>query len=187
MRQFFRLLAIFSIAVLWLGAMGAAQAADGPTVTVTVDALNLRQGPGTGYTIVDVLRSGNSATVTGRDAAGTWYQVKLADGRTGWVSGSFVQFSGDATGVPVVQAATMPASAAVPAAKGNTLVFQTESGGPIYVMNANGSNLRYLTTGIDPAISPDGKQVAFTRWAGSSTGVPGDLWVIRQRRAQGAG
>ena len=45
-------------------------------------------------------------------------------------------------------------------------------------MNANGSNLRYLTNGIDPAISPDGKQVAFTRWSGSSTGVLGDLWVI---------
>ena len=179
MKQFFKLLAVFGIAVLLLGSIGAAQAADGPTVTVAVDALNLRQGPGTGYTIVDVLRSGDSATVTGRDAAGTWYQVKLADGRTGWVNGSFVQLSGDATGVPVVQAAAaVPAPAAVPAAKGNTIVFQTASGGPIYVMNANGSNLRYLTTGIDPAISPDGKQVAFTRWSGSSTGVPGDLWVI---------
>ncbi len=104
MKQFFKLLAVFSIAVLLLGSIGAAQAADGPTVTVAVDALNLRQGPGTGYTIVDVLRSGDSATVTGRDAAGTWYQVKLADGRTGWVNGSFVQLSGDATGVPVVQA-----------------------------------------------------------------------------------
>ena len=104
MKQFFKLLAVFGIAVLLLGSIGAAQAADGPTVTVAVDALNLRQGPGTGYTIVDVLRSGDSATVTGRDAAGTWYQVKLADGRTGWVNGSFVQLSGDATGVPVVQA-----------------------------------------------------------------------------------
>ena len=110
MKQFFKLLAVFSIAVLLLGSIGAAQAADGPTVTVAVDALNLRQGPGTGYTIVDVLRSGDSATVTGRDAAGTWYQVKLADGRTGWVNGSFVQLSGDATGVPVVQAAAATGS-----------------------------------------------------------------------------
>ena len=178
MKRFVNLLALLGIAVLVLGSVGAAQAADSPTVTVAVDALNLRQGPGTGYTIVDVLRSGDVATITGRDAAGAWYQVKLADGRSGWVNGSYVQLSGDATGVPVVQAPTAPARSAVPATKGNTIVFQTASGGPIYVTNTDGSNLRYLTNGIDPALSPDGKQVAFTRWSGSSTGVLGDLWVI---------
>jgi uncharacterized protein YraI len=178
MKRIVNLIALLGIAVLVLGSVGAAQAADAPTLTVTVDALNMRQGPGTGYAIVDVLRSGDTATVTGRDATGTWYQVKLADGRSGWVNGSYVQLSGDATGVPVVQAPVASARPAAPAAKGNTIVFQTASGGPIYVMNADGSNLRYLTNGIDPALSPDGKQVAFTRWSGSSTGVLGDLWVI---------
>jgi uncharacterized protein YraI len=178
MKRIVNLLALLGIAVLVLGAVGAAQAADAPTLTVTVDALNLRQGPGTGYTIVDVLRSGDTATVTGRDATGTWYQVKLADGRSGWINGSYAQLSGDATGVPVVQAPAAPARSSAPAAKGNTIVFQTASGGPIYVTDAAGSNLRYLTNGIDPALSPDGKRVAFTRWSGSSTGVLGDLWVI---------
>ena len=183
MKRLSSLLTLLALVALMLGAAGMAHAADGPTVTVAVDALNLRQGPGTGYTIVDVLRSRDGATVTGRDAGGTWYQVKLADGRTGWVSGDFVRMSGDATGVPVVQAPAVQAAVAqapttAPAGKGNTIVFQTASGGPIYVMNANGSNLRYLTNGIDPALSPDGKQVAFTRWSGSSTGVLGDLWVI---------
>lgn len=44
------------------------------------------------------------------------------------------------------------------------LVFQTQSGGDIYLINADGSGLRRLTHGLDPQLSPDGKQVAFTRW-----------------------
>jgi Tol biopolymer transport system component len=60
----------------------------------------------------------------------------------------------------------------------NTIVFQTVSGGPIYTVEPDGSNLRYLTTGMDPALSPDGQQVAFTRWEGPGHGAFGSLWVI---------
>jgi Tol biopolymer transport system component len=59
-----------------------------------------------------------------------------------------------------------------------TLVFQTASGGDIYAINADGTNLRYLTTGMDPALSPDGQGVAFTRWEGPQHGAPGSLWVV---------
>lgn len=44
------------------------------------------------------------------------------------------------------------------------LVFQTQSGGGIYMINADGTGLRYITNGIDPQLSPDGRQIAFTRW-----------------------
>lgn len=163
-------------AVMLLATMaGAVQAAGAPTFSVAVAALNLRQGPGTNYAILDVLRSGEAGTITGRDAGGVWWQVKLSDGRAGWVHGGYVTVSGDTSAVPVVQAAAVARTAAT---RGNTIVFQTSSGGAIYAMNADGSNLRYLTHGMDPALSPDGRLVAFTRWMGSSTGVKGDLWVI---------
>jgi TolB protein len=60
----------------------------------------------------------------------------------------------------------------------STIVFQTVSGGPIYAINSSGNNLRYLTTGIDPALSPDGQWIAFTRWDDTQHGAFGSLWVI---------
>ncbi len=44
------------------------------------------------------------------------------------------------------------------------LVFQVSSGGPVYLVKADGRGLTLLTDGLDPALSPDGTQVAFTRW-----------------------
>jgi len=59
-----------------------------------------------------------------------------------------------------------------------TIVYQTASGGPIYAINADGTNLHYLTTGMDPALSPDGRQVAFARWDTSQNGALGEVRVI---------
>lgn len=74
----------------------------------------------------------------------------------------------------VVSPTAASPAGAVPAVTGSglpgQLVFQTYSGGDIYLINADGTGLRYLTQGIDPELSPDGRQVAFTRW-GEAEGV----------------
>ena len=52
-------------------------------------------------------------------------------------------------------------------------MLQTSSGGDIMRINADGSDLRKISTGIDPVLSPNGRQVAFTRWQGDI----GSLWI----------
>lgn len=69
---------------------------------------------------------------------------------------------------------TGPATGGVAAASSQTrpvvgngsgqLAFQTQNGGDIYVINADGTGLRRVTRGIDPQLSPDGTKIAFTRW-----------------------
>jgi TolB protein len=50
-------------------------------------------------------------------------------------------------------------------------VFETATGGAIYTVNGDGSNLALVSHGIDPAWSPDGKQITFARWDNTAPGL----------------
>jgi Tol biopolymer transport system component len=151
-----------------------AQQATPPQAEVIVTALNVREGPGVNYRIVDVARQGDQFDVAGTNAAQTWLQIDIGDGNTAWISGwpDYTRVTGSLAALPVVQPTAMPVAApATTGPAGGKLVFMTGSGGDIYRINADGAGLQLLTSGgLDPALSPDGQQVAFTRW-GPTEGV----------------
>ena len=152
-----------------------------PQVEIISYALNVRQGPGVDYPKLGTAQAGDVFAVTGRHAGGNWLQIEFR-GESGWVS-SQPQYTrllnGDAVAgnLPAQPAPTLVANAvtaAQPVASqaGGRLIFATRSGGDLYAVNIDGSDLRLLAGGvIDPAVSPDGTQVAFTRWDGAKFGA----------------
>ncbi|WP_312653792.1 SH3 domain-containing protein [Proteiniclasticum sp.] len=62
----------------------------GAYVYTTISSLNLRSGPGTGYSIISVIPQETALSVLG--SAGGWFKV-IYSGKTGFVSGSYVSVS----------------------------------------------------------------------------------------------
>jgi len=58
-------------------------------VRVTGSRLNVREQPATSAAAVGRVKKGERLAVLGRD--GEWFQVRLADGATGWVHGKYVR------------------------------------------------------------------------------------------------
>ncbi|MFC2037298.1 TolB family protein [Chloroflexota bacterium] len=103
---------------------------------------------------------------------GTTYYLLDVDGDGVSVSAP----AGPATSAPAPAPKERESKVATASATSGKLVFQTSMGGPIYTMNADGSGLQRITTGMDPTWSPigtpGGQQIAFIRWE-----EPRGVWV----------
>jgi WD40 repeat protein len=136
---------------------------------------------------------GDVLNVTGVSANRSWLQIITPQRQTGWISAQpqFARLTGLLDAVPVINppsngqpSALQPEGVSNGSAVGgqptteNTgqLIFMSSSGGDLYAINADGTGLRRLASGvIDPVVSPDGKQAAFTRWDGAEFGT---LYVL---------
>ncbi len=149
------------------------------TARITADVLNVRAGPGTNYAILSKLRNGDEVPVIGRNEDGSWLQI-IYDETTearGWIYAQYAEVNGDVRQMPVATPTAQPEAARPrhPRFTGK-LAILTRSGGELYLVNADGSGLRLVTTGVlDPDLSPDGKRLAYTRWPGGP--VPEGIYV----------
>ena len=148
---------------------------------VLADQVNVRRGPGLDQAVIGQAGAGQPVAAIGRSREGDWLAVAW-EGGTGWVAARLIELSGSAVDLPalaVQTSAANPAAAVAAVASSGKIVLQTATGGDIYIVNADGSGLRRLTDGIDPALSPDGTRVAFARW-----GSPHGVFVLDLRTGQ---
>lgn len=68
----------------------------GQTGSVTAGGLNVRYGPGTYFGLFARLQAGETVSLVGRNNAGNWLLVQLANGFSGWVSANYIR-----TGYPL--------------------------------------------------------------------------------------
>ncbi len=74
------------------------------TLTITPASVNLRSGPGTGYSIVGYGFAGDVFTVTARHTSELWLQIRRDQGEA-WVAASVATLAGDCTTLPVLDTA----------------------------------------------------------------------------------
>ncbi len=89
--------------------------ASGAPSATTTDYVNVRSGPSTNYPVLVVAPPATTGEITGKDASGAWYQVKVptqySDTGLGWVSASYV-VPENASNVPIVAAPPPPPTVA---------------------------------------------------------------------------
>jgi hypothetical protein len=80
-----------------------------PTLTPTLvgivqslQAVNVREGPGTNFGSFTALVPGTGVQIIGRDAEGDWLNVRLEDGREGWVSARLLTIPATETPFPTM-------------------------------------------------------------------------------------
>lgn len=83
---------------------------EAPSLTVTNDFVNVREGPNTAYRLLGRLNQNETAPVRGKSADGRWWQITYAagPGGVGWVFGEYVRANAAAAGVPVAAAPPLP-------------------------------------------------------------------------------
>ncbi len=83
-----------------------------PRATVRGASANVRSGDSTDYFVITSLGQGQSVVIVGISNRGTgWFQVRLPDGRLGWMAPSVITPSGNLNSLPSIAPPPIPATA----------------------------------------------------------------------------
>ena len=108
------------------------EAPSGVTVTITaVAGVNVRTDPdSTVENIIRLVENGVVLPAIARTADGTWVQVQLPDGVTGWIAAEFVEASGDLSTLPTPDAEPAPTPTLPATSDGDVVTSGVEVAAP---------------------------------------------------------
>lgn len=138
----------------------------------TITDLNIRGGPGIGYSILGLLQTGQSANITGVSTDGGWWQIEFlgTPSKRGWVAAKYT-VAQNTDNMPVVQAPPLPAAPA-----------PTPTPTPI-ISAWRGEYFNNINLQGAPTIVRNDNDVAFNWGAGSpATGLPADNFSVSWTR-----
>ena len=95
----------------------------GTILRVTASALNLRQGGGTSYKVVDVLYHDEQVEVVERSGQTGWIHVQSPSGTTGWASAKYLQIVSVGSGSPGSSGCTSSGATCDPARAADAVGF----------------------------------------------------------------
>jgi len=73
-----------------------------PVATISgASGLNVRAGPSVNFRVVDTLTGGQTVDLLGRNADASWVEIRLPDGRRGWVNSTFMSSDTPFASLPV--------------------------------------------------------------------------------------
>ncbi|MCQ3929785.1 MAG: hypothetical protein DPW16_04950 [Chloroflexi bacterium] len=129
----------------------------GPVAIVNAGALNIRSGPGAGYTILGRAVGGDQFVILARDAAFLWIQIDTDFGE-GWVNRNYIIIRGDVSSLPTADATT--AITVRDPATGDTTVSTPTLIGPVAFVGTGALNIR---SGPNISFSSLGSVLSTTR------------------------
>lgn len=91
-----------------------------PVANVATGVLNVREGPAIQYQRITQIFLYQRYRILGQNSSGTWYQIDLGDGSTGWVSARYVIVTGEGE-IPVIDFQVGDPETVFEGASGDTL------------------------------------------------------------------
>ena len=98
-----------SVPVMALALSATASFANSNEGTVTADALNVRSGPSTSYSVTTKLYKGDKVEIL--ETSNGWHKIKASNGKIGWVSGDYIKVSSGSTSQPSTSTTTATVTA----------------------------------------------------------------------------
>ncbi len=69
-------------------------------IIASINTVNVREGPGTGFSAFVALPAGTRVEVLGQNVEGNWLNIQLEDGREGWISSDLLRLQDTPTPLP---------------------------------------------------------------------------------------